>query len=310
MEKLELDMFDIPTLVSESTEINKPETTAPETENIESKAKAGALPTNKLIERISNVKKQQDKPVQLPIWAEGRRGMPNSFLRSALFTCRCHSDERQFLDELQLPSTSDFKITYTGMELSQDDEDVYMEIIHRSRYTPLGDSVMFSAYEILGSLRWGKSAKDYKRLQDTIHRLTGGTIKILHKQVKGYGGSLIRKYAFDELDDSGKTRYKVWLEPELINQFQENNYTQLRYEQRKKLGKSGLSKWLHSYYSTHADPNGMKTITIKTMSGSDAKSLAGFRHNCKKSHEKLIDVGFLNSYSYDPKTDIFKAERK
>lgn len=263
---------------------------------------------------ITNLKEkaQQRKdaaPQQLPIWIENRRGMPNTFIRSSLFTCRRANDERLHHYEMKLASTSDFDISYTGLELSQDDEDVYMEIVHRSRFTTLGETVSFSGYEVLKSLGWGTSSRDYKRLQDAIHRLKGGTIKIVHKTVKGYAGSLIRKYAFDEADESGKIKYKIWLEPELVSQFQDDNYTQVRYEQRKTLGKAGLSKWLHSYYSSHANPNALKTETIRMLSGSDTKSLSKFRFQCKEAHERLVDVGFLEAFIYNTRADVFKVSR-
>lgn len=274
---------------------------------------------NKLTEKhvkgktsAADKEKEQEKPlvqVQLPFWPEDRRGMPNTFLRSALFTCRRHDDKRNQFLEFQLPSTSDFVITYTGLELSQDDEDVYMEIIHRSRQFPLGEEVTFSAYEVLKSLGWGTSSREYKRLQDGIHRLKNSSLKIVHNSKKGYAGSLIRKYVFDEKDESGKTRYKVWLEPELVSQFQGDTYTHIRHEQRKSLGKAGLAKWLHSYYSTHADPNGMKSETIRSMSGSDIKVLSQFRYKCKQTHDRLVEIGFLKSYLFDPKTDVFKVVR-
>lgn len=285
--------FDIPTLGQSKSDSESQKHEPEYIRNLKEKAKS----------------RKEAIPIQLPIWVENRRGMPNTFLRSALFTCRRHNDTREHRYEMRLPSTTDFEITFTGLELSQDDEDVYMEIIHRSRFTPLGDTVTFSGYEVLKSLGWGTSSRDYKRLQNAIHRLKGGTIKIVHQAVKGYAGSLIRKYAFDELDESGKTRYKVWLEPELVSQFQEDNYTQLRYEQRKRLGNSGLSKWLHSYYSTHGNPNALKTETIRSLSGSDTKNLAKFRSQCKECHQRLVDVGFLTEYMYNSKADVFKAAR-
>jgi hypothetical protein len=248
-------------------------------------------------------------PVQLPIWHENRRGMPNTFLRSALFTCRRHNDERDHYNDIKLASTSDFDLFYTGLELSQDDEDLYMEIVHRSRYTPLGEVVTFSGYELLKSLGWGTSSRDYKRLQNGIHRLKGGTLKIVINGVKGYAGSLIRKYSFDEADTDGRIRYKIWLEPELVSQFQDDNYTQLKYEQRQRLGKANLAKWLHSYYSTHSEPFGLKTLTIRDLSSSDTKSLSRFRYQCKEAHDRLVDVGLLKAWEYNTRADIFKVER-
>ena len=290
-----LDSQSIPTFFADNDSVSEPER-PPKPDYLRKFEKRSAEIKSKI-------------PVQLPIWNEGRRGMPNTFLRSALFTCRRHNDARDHYNDIKLATTSDFELFYTGLELSQDDEDLYMEIVHRSRFTPLGETVTFSGYEILKSLGWGTSSRVYKRLQDGIHRLKGGTLKIVQNGVKGYAGSLIRKYSFDEVDTDGKIRYKIWLEPELVSQFQDDNYTQLKYDQRQKLGKAGLAKWLHSYYSTHSDPHGMKAATIRDMSSSDTKSLSRFRFQCKEAHDRLVDVGLITAWEYNTRTDIFKVEK-
>lgn len=248
-------------------------------------------------------------PVQMPIWPENRRGLPNTFLRSALFSVRRSNGERAQYNDVKIATQNDFELYFTGIELGQDDEDLYMEIIHRTRGSPLGDSVSLTGYEILKALGWGFSSRDYTRLQTAIHRLKVATIKIKTQENQGYSGSLIRKYTFDEADIDGRVRYKIWLERELVNEFQEDTYTQLRYEQRQRLGRSSLAKWLHSYYSTHGEPFGLKTATLHNLCASDTKALSRFRFQCKEAHEKLLGVGFLKSWKYDTRSDIFQVVR-
>lgn len=255
------------------------------------------------------VKTVTELPMQMPIWPENRRGMPNTFLRSALFSVRRHNVDREQYNDVKIATQNDFELFFTGIELGQDDEDLYMEIIHRTRGSRLGDTVALTGYELLKALGWGYSSKDYLRLQNSIHRLKVATIKIKQQENKGYSGSLIRKYTFDEADFDGKIRYKIWLEPELVSQFQEDTYTHLRHEQRQRLGRSSLAKWLHSYYSTHSQPYGLKTATLHSLCASDTKVLSRFRFQCKEAHEKLVGVGFLKSWNYDNHSDIFLVER-
>lgn len=95
---------------------------------------------------------EASRQTQLPLWERSQRGMPNAFARSALFNCNKASGKRQDYKNYPVASLAGAEITYTGEELRQDDADVFLEICHLARETPLGDRVEFTAYSMLKAL--------------------------------------------------------------------------------------------------------------------------------------------------------------
>ena len=53
------------------------------------------------------------KTLQLPLWPEPERGVPNEFSRSALFAAVEATDNR-YLDNEPIASQEGFTVTYTG----------------------------------------------------------------------------------------------------------------------------------------------------------------------------------------------------
>ena len=62
--------------------------------------------------------------VQLPLWPEPVRGVPNGFLRSALFGA-IRKGRRRFVKGERLAALDGIEIHYTGERLDQGDLDVY-----------------------------------------------------------------------------------------------------------------------------------------------------------------------------------------
>ena len=71
--------------------------------------------------------------IHLPFWPEDKRGTPNCFLRSALFSAIYGNAERKYLKNVLLAVQGDVSITYTGEQLSQSDLDVVMAALHLAR---------------------------------------------------------------------------------------------------------------------------------------------------------------------------------
>src|SRR5207249_8609745 len=86
------------------------------------------------------------KVIQLPTWGDGSRGAPNEILRSALFNARNKKRQREYLEKATIAVIGEGEITYTGRELRQDDETVWLQLIHLARELPLGELVEFTAY--------------------------------------------------------------------------------------------------------------------------------------------------------------------
>lgn len=253
---------------------------------------------------------------QLPLWDRSQRGMPNAFARSALYNVNKANAPREMFKNRPVATLAGVEIFYTGEELRQDDADVFLEICHLARETALGERVEFSGYSMLKVLGWGTSKKSYTRLRATIERLKAGTTKVrFDGNRRGFAGSLVRKFTWSDEDEAGdgtvgsnsRTRWVIYMEREIIALFSEDDYTRLAREQRQRL-KFELSKWLHSYYHTHAQPFAHKVAFIHEKCGSNTKALFHFRPMLKRALEELVSVGFLISWEIT-KDDLVKVVR-
>ena len=238
---------------------------------------------------------------QLPLWHEKVRGLPNPMARSALFTVGNKTEPRLYYKSHKTIQTiSGYVITYRGEELRQDDEDVYLQLVHLARNHPLGERVEFAAYGLLKELNWAKSSEGYERLRATLDRLQGTSLRIASQNPGegGYQGALIRKFAWKDDGDAPLTKWVVYLEPEIVKLFSPNGYTQVFWEQRLRL-KSSVAKYLHGYYASHEQPYPMKVATLQTLSGSRAARLTDFRKALRKALDLLVAERFLDGWSID-----------
>lgn len=246
--------------------------------------------------------------IQLPLWENQMRGLPNPLARSALFSVARQNEPRQHLKERPITSVKGVEIFYTGEELRQDDEDVFLNLVHLARSQPLGHEVSFTAYSMLKSMGWPTSSPSYERLRLCILRLTANAVEIRFDAgsgKRGYGGTLVQEFTFKDETDR---QWKVRLNPKLITLFGADAYTQLDWRQRLKL-RSPLAKWLHGFYFTHREPFGYKVETLKGLCGSSAQQLYHFRNGLKKALELLVDQGFLKSWKIDSVTDVVTVVR-
>ena len=73
----------------------------------------------------------------------------------------------------------------------------------------------------------------------------------------------------------------------------------MNWEQRKRLGgKSALALWLHTFLSSHEKPYAISVAKYYELSGSKSSNMSEFRSRLEKAMNKLIEVGFLESWVY------------
>lgn len=242
-------------------------------------------------------------PMQMPLWSDEQRGIPNPFARSALFTAAGQKESRTELRRQKITSVNGFDLFYTGEELRQDDEDVFLQVVHLARMHSPEDCLETNGNQLLDALQWGKSSKDYERLKDCLLRLKEATVTVTTSTGKtGFAGNLLRKVAWQQ-DDSASTRtnWVIYLEREIIGLFASDGYTLIDWEQR--LSLPPLAKWLHSFYFTHREPFPYKVETLYGLCGSKCRELRAFRYLLKKALGKLVESGFLTEWSITPDTD-------
>jgi hypothetical protein len=254
------------------------------------------------------------------LWGEDQRGLPNSLARCALFTaCGPKTARRAFNRDL-IVSLEGAEIFYTGKELRQDDQDVFLQIVHMARSIAIGDKFVVSGYVLLKGLRWGYGQEKYARLKQSVARLVEGTLWVsFSKGRMGYTGRLIDKLEWidgngsiieerEAADDPKLVRWMLQLDPKIVRLFGSDDFTLIEWEQRLKL--TALEKWLHSFYATHAEPFDMKVATLHRLCGSATKALYHYREMLKHALAKLVEVGIVAGFRIDPDSDLVHVVRR
>ena len=253
------------------------------------------------MEKINEkVKKLQElaeskKEATLPQWSDASRAAPNEIVRSALFNARNKNKERTYLKNADIALIGTGRIRYTGEELRQDDETVWLQILHMAKDKPLEDIIEFSAYSILKSLGWGTTAFYYKKLEDSLNRMSATNVVIESERLgKACGVSIIRKY-----EKSGDGSYwRVWIEREMKHLFDGSFYTLTEWEQRLSLP-LGIATWLHAYLASHRKPYDIKIETIVHGAGLTMAETKHSTEQIKKALASLEKVGFLKSWKIE-----------
>lgn len=237
---------------------------------------------------------QNSSPVVYPPWADGFRGIPNSLARSSLFSVSDKRRERTYLKDRKITTIGGADITYNGLELRQDDADVFLQIIHLSRMQPVDKPVTFTKFAMIKALKWSSCSSSYERLRDTIIRLTVSAL-VVDDKVCSCSVRLIDKFVSrNELTGTDNVAWAVWLDPKMIAMFSWNAYSRVEWDTRLKLNSMG--KWLHSYYSSHKIPKPIKISTLEEGCGANYSDEKYFKRHLIESLNILIDVGFIKSF--------------
>ena len=221
----------------------------------------------------------QRESKQLGLWPDDRRGAPNVSLRSALFSAAKPSKERKLYRDHALPAAIGTKtITYTGPQLYQYEQDVWLEVLHRCRLRPAGDATEFHPHGFLRSLRRSTGKANYRQLHETMAVLHATSINIIVERddrgrPTGYRGHLIEKFRYND----SLCRWEVGLHPDIAELFAPKEHTWLDIDARLALGKNYLAKWCHGWFSSHRKPYPVSVERLRTLSGSSTAELFRFR---------------------------------
>lgn len=235
--------------------------------------------------------KKTDKEPQamLPWWEEGARRAPNLLLRNALFGI---SKDRESYGEMRLLASLEGHTVKSNEQLNQYDLDNLEMLLHLQREHAIGARVLFSGHSFLKAMGRSKGGGDHKQLHDDLTRLVRATVEIRWlNERKSYTESLVASFGRDEKTEM----YSVRFSEEML-QLYEAGSAQFCWEQRKKLGKNNLAKWLQVFYASHDAPFAMKAQTLREQSGATSK-IFEFRRMLRTALAKLQAVGFLSSWA-------------
>lgn len=227
--------------------------------------------------------------VQLPLWPEAKRGVPNSVLRGALFAAVQGKGRRYMKGEL-LAAQKGSAVRFTGMQLDQSDLDVWEQTLHLARQHPLGTRCHFTARGFLKALGRQPGKSGYEWLKDAFRRLGGALVEITHGRVT-YGGSLLE---FIRDEDTG--RYVLEINPKLASLYTATRWTALDWEKRGCLRGKPLALWLHGFIASHANLYPLSVEYLYGLSGSRTKRVRDFKRHLIQALRDLEAVAAIKSF--------------
>lgn len=239
-------------------------------------------------------KVENGQEVQLPLWPESARAIPNIFLRSALFSVGAKNEERQYINGEDLTALNGIKVRYKGERLDQDDLDVWQHVVQIVRHQKLGNRCRIRLSSLLKVAGLTDTGKNRMALQTRIERLVANAMTVKQGHYT-YIGSLIRFVAHDECTKE----WVIELDEKLLPLFASDQFTQVQWAVRKALGKRQLAKWLHGFYSSHKEPYPLKIDTLYKLCGSRTGNEAKFAQMLREALDAISVASSANGVPFD-----------
>lgn len=221
------------------------------------------------------------------------RFLPNDYARSSLFSVRNRRvARRQFMHETLFHLHNDVKVIYTGQELrAEDDEIIWMQILHYSKSVPFGEPFEISLAQLLDDVGWERTGRNYERARECLSRLNATEIMILNSKAYGTSGavSMIDKYSMLNGEDGKPTKYRIWIDPGLIVLFAGNTFT--GHSWRTYLSLSPVGRRLADYIESHRVPLPLGLERFKSMCGSQDSQLKSFRETVRRAIVEIKTAG-------------------
>jgi len=218
-------------------------------------------------------------------WPGNLNMVPNAMIRSALFGCtRRVGNDGQIVRERVLASSDQYRVTYRGQDLDQNDCEVWELALAWCRQSgkKIGERVFFAFNDwcrILNRPANHGTANDL--IIQSLERLMGGFLKIEHSMKEDW------IHVINEVGrDIATGRAYVSINPRVAPWLAVDS-TEIDLRRRVTL-KSDLSCWLHDYYSTSSTPYPMNLTTLMERSGSNPDiPMRNFRIRVIKAVEEL-----------------------
>jgi hypothetical protein len=244
--------------------------------------------------------------VQLPLWPEPVRAVPNGFLRSALFGAIGKGKRRYMQGEL-VAAVDGVEIRYTGQRLDQGDLDVWESVLHAVRLQKLGGQCRVTSYAFLKLMGKTDTGSNRATLQTRIERLRANALTVKQGRYS-YIGGLIAGAAKDE----DTQEWVIELDAKMRPLFATDQFTQIEWAVRHALNGQPLAQWLHGFYATHAKPFPMKVETLLSLSGSENTEPRSSRQKLRKALDALTDASatYGEGFGYDIRGDLVHVQKR
>ena len=246
------------------------------------------------------------KVVQLPLWPEPVRAVPNGFLRSALFGAIAKG-KRRYIDGEQLAALDGIEIRYTGQRLDQGDLDVWESVLHAVRLQELGSQCRLTSYGLLKLMGKTDTGKNRATLHKRITRLRAGTVELKQGRYVYIGGLIGEAFKDEETQE-----WVIELDARLRPLFAADQFTQVEWAVRQALSGQPLAQWLHGFYASHAKPFPMLMETLLRLSGSESENPRSARQTLRKALDAVSEASAANGeiFGYEVHGDLVNVEKR
>lgn len=259
-----------------------------------------ALPDNATATEIREARLRRavrrGEDVFLPSWREAAVGIPNVFLRSALFAATEVSDKP--LMNAQVASRGDTSITLIGHQLGDYDRRVFaacLDYYRGDRPLDRGDEprwVTVTFWQLARDLHVAYGPNVHKAVRDSLIRLNAAHLRIRVKSVDIPMPRLI-DVVFDDGYQGRDTPDRLLRGSDLISfRVQETMANLFGPDTWSAVSKyalhshSGLPSWLAGFYSSHSGPYPVKISDLFNFSGVVC-DLREFRRRLKRALVRL-----------------------
>ena len=244
--------------------------------------------------------------VQLPLWPESVRAVPNGFLRSALFGAIAKG-RRRYINGEDLAAVDGVTIRYKGERLDQGDLDVWESVLHAVRLQELGSQCRVTSYALLKLMGKTDTGKNRTTLHNRIERLVANAVTVKQGRYT-YIGGLIRFAAKDEETQE----WVIELDEKLRPLFAGDQFTQVEWGVRHALDGHQLAQWLHGFYASHAKPFPLKVETLHRLCGSEAGLMSDFAKKLRKALDAVAEASAAHGegFSYEIRGDLVHIEKQ
>ena len=285
----------------------------------EKNAPTNANPTIKSSIKIDNASRERARQrllsdKQLMFWYENKRGVPNEIVRSALFSAKNRNIQRVNFKHELMAVIGDGKLIYTGEELRQDDETVWLQLIHLARENGLATPFAFTPKSFCQEIGWSVNGQSYSHLEACMTRLQATSLKITSKRLGNEVSlSMLPGFVSKRTKNGDGGLWTVRMHDELVFLFAEYQHTRLDWQCRITLPE-GVATWLHAYYASHREPFDVTIETLAKGAGlltevpndlqlMDAVFKAKFKQRLRDIRKLILnalkalkDAGFLSTF--------------
>lgn len=209
---------------------------------------------------------------------------------------------RRYVNNVEIPclDSARYRIVFSGEVFDQADRDVYELLIDLGKTQPLGTLCVFSANNFLKLIDRPAGSGGYDWLESAFMRLLKGTFAITQIDAAGTETKLFGGHLVDSLtQDKATKKWSLRLGTEMHALYTQGaKYTYYPLEHRLPLKGHPLASWLQGFFCTHVAPVPISLDALKLYSGSESKSLRGFKQKVDIACERLKTLKIFESYGW------------